>query len=199
MAEEVTEQAAEVEENLAENEEKTSKKGRKGLLKRLLTPKALAILVGLSILAHGVAFAVTRTGGSSASEDLGTEISLGEFRFEANPAEAGPISSAWFTLHIALLEHVDSAARDKLKARKFRVKQGIEELLRQAHGGDFDDPNLGELKRQLQEQVNETLGMRAIADVVITDLEITPRSQEEAVESASAAEKVPWKEEQPPS
>ena len=38
-----------------------------------------------------------------------------------------------------------------------------------------------------------------VADVVITDLEITPRSQEEAVESASAAEKVPWKEEQPPS
>ena len=191
MAEETTEKPDDGEDEV-QSEEK-AKPSKKNFLKRLLTPKGLVILVAVSILVHCIAFACTRATGKSASADSG-EISLGDFSFNANPEEAGPIRSAWFSLHIALLEHVDSEARAKLKTREFRVKQGVEELLRRAHGGDFGDSNLGELKRLVQEQINETLGMRAIADVIITDLEITPREDDEAPPLITA-EKVPWKEE----
>ncbi len=45
-------------------------------------------------------------------------------------------------------------------------------MLRKAHDGDFDDPSLRELKRQMQEQINQTLGMRAIAAVIMADLKL---------------------------
>ena len=193
MAEEETRsQNDKAEETPTEEELKPS--GKKGFLKRLLTPKGLAILVGVSIAVHAVVYTCTRSGKGASSEAAAAEISLGDFRFEANPTEAGSISSAWFSLHIVLLDPVDTEARKKLESRGFRVQQDVEELLRQAHGGDFDDPNLGELKRQLQEQVNETLGMRAIADVIITDLELTPR-EESAPPASRTAETAPWQEE----
>jgi flagellar basal body-associated protein FliL len=194
MAEEETQPQDEevVDETPTGEDVKPSKK--KGFFKRLLTLKGLAILVVLSIVVHAAVFACTRTGKGSSSESGGAEIPLGEFRFEANRAETGSITSAWFSLHIVLLDPVDTEARKKLESRGFRVQQDIEELLRQAHGGDFDDPNLGELKRQLQEQVNETLGMRAIADVIITGLELTPR-EEGTAPASSTAETVPWQDE----
>jgi hypothetical protein len=81
-------------------------------------------------------------------------------------------------LHIGLLKVDDRVARAKLAANKFRVQQDIEELLRQAGGEDFVDPLLTELKRQLQEQINATIGMRAIAQVIITDLSIDRAAQQ---------------------
>ena len=70
--------------------------------------------------------------------------------------------------------------------RRYAVQQDIEELLRQAHGADFADPVLGELKRQLQEQINRTLEMRAISQVIITDLELHQSDSTPAREVAGA-------------
>ncbi len=193
-AEETRSQNKEAKGTPTEEKEDVKPSGKKGFLKSLLTPKGLAILVGVSIAVHATVFACTRAGKGASSKAADAEISLGDFRFEAKRAEAGSISSAWFSLHIVLLDPVDSYARKKLEARQFRVQQDVEELLRQAHSGDFDDPNLGELKRQLQEQVNETLGSRVIADVIITDLELTPR-EEGTIPASSTAETAPWQEE----
>jgi len=66
---------------------------------------------------------------------------------------------------------VRATARTRLAARKFKVQQDVEQLLRQAHPDDFADPVLAGLKRQLQEQINESLGLRAISEVIITSLE----------------------------
>lgn len=145
---------------------------------RLLSIRALVILVVASVVIHGVGltwyyFAQVRNGA-----DDGKEIALGPYSYSADPVERSPIVSATFSLHIALIDDLARPARQALAQRQFRVKQDVEELLRQAHGGDFADPALGELKRRLQERINETLGIRAIADVIITDLEIDRKTPE---------------------
>ena len=52
----------------------------------------------------------------------------------------------------------------------------------------------GSLDRQLQEQINETLGMRAIADVIITDLNLQ-RNPDAHTPITKTADSPPWVEE----
>jgi flagellar basal body-associated protein FliL len=163
------------------------------LWRRFLTPKWIAILVVVSIVIHGIGFACVRLASNSPPVVSRPEVSLGVFRFEAGESEVSRVAAAEFALHIALLEQVDQAARRRLEAYQFRVQQDVEELLRRAHGGDFEDPSLGELKRQLQERINETLGMRVIADVIITDLKIQRHDRNLGV-ATDTAEAVPWVE-----
>ncbi len=175
------------------DQESSKSSGKKAFFVRFLTIKRLAVIMGgLIVLQMGVYIAY-RWSATSSTVQPNPEVSLGEFQFEADRGETGRIAAAEFSLHIALLDHVDKAARKRLFARKFRLQQGIEELLRQAHGSDFDDPNLGDLKRQLQEQINETLGIRAIADVIITDLKLEP-SDHESSSAGQTTESVPWTE-----
>ncbi len=166
----------------------------KNLFGRLLSRKGIAGLLILSIVVHltGIVYFQVFAGGPVTVPD--PEIALGEFEFSAGKSELGQITGAKFQLHISPLEKVEPEARYKLHIRKFRVQQDIEELLRQAHGGDFVDPKLAELKRRLQEQVNATLGMRVIADVIITDLELQRRELEEVEVIAEADEPAPWLE-----
>ena len=162
-------------------------------LGRFLTRKWIAIVLVASIVIHGLGFVCYRLLGKASPVSPSPEVSLGGFQFEADGGEFGGLARAEFSLHIALLEHVEQEARRRLQDRRFRVQQDVEELLRRAHRGDFDDPGLGELKRQLQEQVNETLGMRAIADVIITDLRLKPR-EKDIGSVTDTAEVVPWVE-----
>lgn len=138
--------------------------------KRLLARSWVVVLV---IVLIGVQFAIFGYLRSSASTAPTTpEITLGEFQFEDRTDSAAAIQSAEFKLHIGLLSEVDRDARLRLHARRFKVQQGVEELLRRAHSADFEDPSLGELKRQLQEQINTSLGIRAVSEIIITDLAI---------------------------
>jgi len=103
------------------------------------------------------------------------ELSLGSFEYVAQdpePVGLGTIRKATFDLHVALLYPRDVSVRNRFAQAKFRLQQDIEELLRRAHGGDFEDPSLAELKRQLQERINTTIGMRAVSEVIITNLTV---------------------------
>jgi flagellar basal body-associated protein FliL len=137
---------------------------------------AIAALV-LWTVANAAAFAFFRGQTHLPEEVPSPEIALGEFKFRADPADSGPLATARFSLHIAFAPPSDRAGRERLAERKFRVQQDVEELLRRAHGADFDDPSLRGLKRQIQEQINETLGLRAVADVIITNLTLEPVSR----------------------
>ncbi|HNE02608.1 MAG TPA: type I-E CRISPR-associated protein Cas6/Cse3/CasE, partial [Plasticicumulans sp.] len=67
------------------------------------------------------------------------EAALGAFEFvETGPANSN-IKAAKFDLHISLLPGVDRTARARLADVRFRVQESIEELLRRAHGADFED------------------------------------------------------------
>jgi len=163
--------------NRASHDSGNANAARSGLplWRRLLSVKVIVGIVIASLVLHAIVFGLSRwSAGGPATADAagGAEVTLGEFQFAASPHERGPVQAARFQLHLAFLPEVDAAARLRLGTHKFRVQQDIEQLMRQAHGGDFDDPALVDLKRQIQEQVNETLGMRAVADVIVTDLEL---------------------------
>jgi hypothetical protein len=113
------------------------------------------------------------------------EITLGMFQFAGGKGQDCCIAEAEFALAITLLSQVDDAARESLAARRLRVQQGVEQLLRNAHSADFDDPSLVELKRQMREQIDQTLGMRAIGEIIITDLKV--RHGEHAAPPAAVA------------
>lgn len=146
-------------------------------------------VIGLLIplLATGVgAYAYHKSRQAAPAEAASAEVSLGEFRFQAESGQQGKIASAAFSLHVALVDGAKGdAGRQRLEARRYRIQQDIEELLRSAHSGDFEDPRLRELKRQILVQVNDTLAMPAVAEVVITNLKLQPARQSAA--SADAA------------
>jgi len=169
-----------------------------GLAAKFLTRKSLGILLAISLSVHVLSLAVYKLGGRRSVRDQAAEMPLGDFRFLAAEPRPGQVAEASFALHLALLDEVSSLAQQRLASRAFRVEQGVEELLRRAHGSDFDDPVLAELKRQIQEQINRTVELRAIADVIITDLEVRRLDEEPAaIRVTGSAEPVPWSEPDP--
>jgi len=165
--------------------------------RRFLSRRWLVVVIVASLVLHGAGFAWYRMFRGPNGPGPTPEVPLGTYEFVANPQQPGHVARARFSLHIALLSHVDPGARQRLHTREHRVRQNVEELLREAHGGDFEDPGLAGLKRQLQERINETLEMRAIADVVITNLELIYREPFSAPPHPATAEARPWAE--PPS
>ena len=163
----------------------TAKPAKASFFKRFLTPTWLLLVIGVSIVLHGAGFAYYRMRNHT-EQAPSAEISLGVFHFEADKAESGHAAKAEFTLHVALLEPVDPAAKQRLAMRKFHIQQDVEELLRKAHSGDFDDPGLQELKRQLHEQINQAIGIRAVSEIIITDLKLQRNGR--AKDSSSVAE-----------
>ena len=182
MADEPT---PEVQEEESQETTESPKKKRSGW-RRLLPGKWATIILTISAVNFVVGFACARVLISGPGEKSTPEVGLGLFEFKAVELSAGSIVAADFALHVALLDKVDRIARRRLLAQEYRVRQDIEQLLRQSHGGDFEDPKLGGLKRQIQEQVNETLRMRAISDVIITDLQLTHAAREDPLQQETA-------------
>ena len=181
-------------EEVVEDKSTTSEK-KKTFFGRFFTKKWIVIIVGVSVLFHGLGFTYYKLRGAK-PEDPAGEVCLGVFHFEAPKGEVGTITRAEFSVYIELLEGVDEVARQRLAARRFRVQQGIEELLRQAHSGDFDtDPILGGLKRQFKEQINDILGIMVIrGDVIITNQKLDQNEAEAETDvSPTTAGKAPWK------
>ena len=132
--------------------------------------KWVAIFAASTLIIHfGLFLMSPKVRGGSVGVKAQNEIGLGDFTFLSPRGQPGQVTRAEFSLYLSLLSDVDSIARERLAQKKFKVEQEIEELLRQAHAGDFDDPVLAELKRQIQETVNQCLEMRAITEVIITD------------------------------
>jgi hypothetical protein len=119
---------------------------------------------------------------------------LGNYKFTADKTAGGTVASAEFSLYITVLEGLDRIARTRLDSHKFRVQEEIEALLRQTHSGDFDDPALNDLKRQIRERINQTLGNRVVSDVIIANLKITASNIKEPAATADTASSPPWLE-----
>ena len=154
---------------------------------------ALPLALGVSIVANLAGVFYFRSLAMSARPVATNEISLGNYRFVSDEHEPGQVTEAEFALYIELVRQVDRPARRMLEARRYKVRQSVEELLRTAHGGDFSDPTLRELKSQLQKRINETLEIRAVADVIVTELH-TERAAPPEVIVQDSEESVPWVE-----
>ncbi len=195
MVDEAVEEKPEVNEDDQENVAEVSDSSpitKTGAVKRILNSKVIIVLIAITVVINGVGWAFHSVGRNS-NTIRNAEHDLGNYHFLSDLSEKGQIAAAEFHLHIAVLEDVKQEAYRRLGNRKFRVQQDIEELLRQAHSGDFTDPTLGELKRRVQARINETLEMRVIADVIITDLKLT-NGKLEANPPAETTESMPWVE-----
>ena len=67
-------------------------------------------------------------------------------------------------------------------------------MLRQIHSGDFGDPALNDLKRQIRERIDQALGNRVVSDVIITNLKFAAADVKEAPAAADSASSPPWLE-----
>jgi hypothetical protein len=152
----------------------------------------LMITLAISLIANGATLAKLGSN-DTAHKPLTPEVRLGEFGFVSSQAEAGQVVKADFTVYIALSEDVEEEGRRRISQRQFRLVQDVEELLRSAHSGDFDDPLLRELKQKLKERINKTLSIRAVAYVIITGMK-TELNARSPVEKAEPAGMVPWVE-----
>lgn len=159
-----------------------------GLLKQNLI---VAFICGL-VLIHAGLFAAWKL--RSGPAPLSNEVALGDFSFESELLPGNTVRSAVFRLHISLLDRAAYRGRVLLVARQAKLQQEIEQLLRQAHGADFEDPTLTELKRQLQALVNKTLGERVVEEVIITDLVVERAVAEPSALPAGVSEPAPWQE-----
>ena len=160
---------------------------RRFSIKRLFGMRMLATIAVCSLVLNVAGYGFIRARMlRSPPPPPSPEITLGAYQFQGESPGRSGIVSARFTLHVSLLKEAEKAGRAQLGDAKFRIQQDVEELLRRAHGDDFEDPTLAELKRQMQEQVNATLGMRAVSNVIITDLAVR-RAQPPATEAGDTA------------
>ena len=143
----------------------------KKLWSRLANRRAMGAILAASVIAHGVGFIYYSKLRQIVVQS--PEVGLGDFGFESTDTRLSPVTQATFSLHVSLLTDIEPKARTRLYTRRFRVQQDIEQLLRKSQGGDFEDHELAELKRQIQEQINATLDMRAVEQVIIPDREVT--------------------------
>ncbi len=171
---------------------KQEESGRFAFLSRIPSGPRITLVLCLLVVGQGAPLAYFYTQAKKNQPVPIPEVTLGEFQFNSRFATPNQVNRASFSLHIALLDQLDRQARDRLSQRRFRVLQNVEELLRKTPSGDFDDPTLVDLKRQLQERINQTLEMRVIAEVVITGLEVerepaAERQADDSVESIAQA------------
>lgn len=179
MADKETEQT---QDEAAENTEKLGLVKRsiascKKFAKKCATPKVLFGLAMLSFAVQGCLYwyYATRPGPES------REVDLGKFQYVAYSPDGSLndallVEKADFELHVSLNKNSQKRATELMGLRKRKLRQGIEELIRQARDREFADPELVELKRRLMEQINHTLGIKAVDEVLITELRLSVRS-----------------------
>ncbi len=154
---------------------------------------ALPVALGVSILANLVGVFYFRSLSLGARPAASHEVPLGNYRFIAEENEPGQVTEANFALYVELVRQAEEPARRLLETRRQKVRQNVEELLRTAHGGDFNDPSLRDLKNQIQKRINETLQIRAVTDVIVNELQMA-RAQPPNLTAAEPKKAVPWVE-----
>lgn len=148
-------------------------RGTKKRAQRCMTPRIMLGVVIASFVLHGVLYWYY----SNLPGPQSREVELGTYEFIAHAADgtlAGEplVRGATFDVHISLLSSMEGRARELITLRQTKLRQAIEELIRQARDREFADPELVELKRRLIEQINHTLGLKAVDEVMITDLRL---------------------------
>ena len=162
-----------------QNEDAPEESGGKKPMRRRLV---LAGMIAGLMFAEALVIFLFGGGSSQGSSVSAGELEIGDFVFARSVIEAGEIEQARFRLHVRLLPDLAAEADDELTANRFHVREGVEEVLRQAAPADFEDPLLVDLKRRIQERMNEDLGQRAVAKCIVTHFEIV-RAQNPPAES----------------
>jgi flagellar basal body-associated protein FliL len=178
----------------AENEKSSGKKSKFAFFGGHSMQFWLIVLLISTIVIHGMGLAYYKFSSASATVEYTPEISLGNYEFTADRTAGGRVTGAEFSLFITALEGLDRIARTRLDSYKFRVQESVEALLRQAHSGDFEDPTLSELKRQIREQIDQVLKNRVVKEVIIANLKLKASNDKGPASPAESASSPPWLE-----
>jgi flagellar basal body-associated protein FliL len=154
--------------------------------KSLLTPRWLVVFVAVSLVIHAVIFVLVRR--SSARPAIPPEYTVGAFNLVAGqPGDTRGVPGK-FELHVRFIDDLQSQANARIASHQFRVREAIENLLRKSHGIELDDQAIARLKHQIQEQIDQAIDLRAVAEVMITDLTIDrPLSEVPAATQATGS------------
>ncbi|MGW8257520.1 MAG: flagellar basal body-associated FliL family protein [Thermoguttaceae bacterium] len=172
-------------------------KSRFGFLTKKKAGFWLLILLIGTLVIQGIGFTYYKICAVKNADKLSPEIALGHFIFLGDKNAGSRISKAEFSLYITSIDGMDNLARPWLFSHEYRVREAIETLLRQSHSGDFDDPALNDIKRQVREKIDQLLGSRIIDDVIITNLNITASKKPIADKPPETAASTPWLEKHP--
>ena len=101
-----------------------------------------------------------------AAEDA-VEIDLGEFSLTGYDPSAEIASFIDFHLHLVVRAEDEAQAKLLLERADARVKNTVETIARASNPTEFQDPNLGVLKRKIQTKLNQLLGGKLVQEVVV--------------------------------
>jgi flagellar basal body-associated protein FliL len=152
--------------------------------KSLLTPRWLVVFVAVSLVIHAVIFVLVRR--SAARPAIPPEYTVGAFNLIAGQLGDSHGVPGKFELHVRFIDDLQSQANARIANHQFRVREAIENLLRKSHGIELDDQAIARLKHQIQEQIDQAIDLRAVAEVMITDLTIEPLPSEAPVTAVQA-------------
>lgn len=152
----------------------------------------LALLLITTLVIHGLGWAWYKAGNAAPAVERSPEIGIGTFKFTADKTSGSHVAGAEFAVYITALDGLDGVARNRLSSHQFRVQEEIESMLRQAHSGDFVDPALNDIKRQIRERIDQALKNRVVSDVIITNLKFSPSDAKEPAQAADSASSPPW-------
>lgn len=138
--------------------------------KSVLVQRWLAALVIVSLVLHFTAFVLLRK--SVSKTIVQPEFTVGTFTLTADEHGYGHGTSGKFDLHVRFIDDLDATARTRMTSHEFRVRESIENLLRGAQGIELNEQILTRLKHQIQDRIDDAIDMRAVAEVLITDLTI---------------------------
>ncbi|MBS0207716.1 MAG: hypothetical protein JSS27_02060 [Planctomycetes bacterium] len=125
-------------------------------------------LLSVSLGAHAIGYWYLQTH-LAPPKAMSPEVSLGQFEYVAAPHVQG-LKRARFQLHVELNDPRNEMARRQLSFHQFRLRQQLEETLRNLRGADFEDTKLGEVKRLLMAQIENVVGTDLTHALLITEL-----------------------------
>jgi flagellar basal body-associated protein FliL len=163
-----------------------------------ITQYWLAFLLVSTLVLHGIGLAYYKSGTNKAPTEYSPEIAVGNYQFTTDKPIGARITAVEFSLYFTALDGLDNVARNRMISRKYRVQQELESLMRQVHSGDFEDPNLNDLKRQIRDRINQALGNRVVSDVIVANLKISAANNiQNASVAADTSSSPPWVEKSP--
>ncbi|MFN0199184.1 MAG: flagellar basal body-associated FliL family protein [Planctomycetaceae bacterium] len=159
----------------------------KGLLQ---SPKMLIALVVIVVMAvEGAVLLVMLKPGAPAADpaagETGTveeegvpavpgseqlEVEIGNFNCSNNLAAPGSVLHISFKLAVTVPASEESNFEKAKNANKHRIQEAVIIVLRRSLLEDLNEPELGTVKRRLQESINKVLGKSYVKDIVITDI-----------------------------
>jgi flagellar basal body-associated protein FliL len=158
-----------------------------GWSKSLLIRWIVAIVLGSIVVDCALFFLLRKS--LQPPAPVPVELEVGSFDFVAAreaTTDIEPLSQpAKFDIHVRFIDDLERPGRELLTAHRHRVRESIENLLRKSQQVELSDPAMARLKHEIQQRIDDALDIRAVAEVIITNLRIDSANRTAAAATIS--------------